>query len=212
MLPEFAALRKDPAVNLQSAWNEPALENLPDVIDALGAHLEAAQDSGSQKDVYRRLHALLPEARVRVECLIEQLHKIAANAGKLAEEMDFTFLYNRRRKLLSIGYDATSEMLHPSCYDLLASEARIAVFAAIAKDDIPQESWFQLGRAHIVDQGRPVLLSWTGTMFEYLMPLLWMRAYPDTLLDRSRIAAVRAQQAFANTKRIPWGISESYFF
>ncbi len=212
LLPEFASLPKDPAVNLPSAWSEPSLENLPNVIDTLEAHLEAAQDSGSQKDVYQHLHDLLPAARVRVECLIEELRNIAASAGKFAHEMDFTFLYNRRRKLLSIGYDATSELLSASCYDLLASEARIAVFAAIAKDDIPQESWFQLGRAHILDHGRPVLLSWTGTMFEYLMPLLWMRSYPDTLLDRSRIAAVGAQQAFAKSKRIPWGISESSYF
>ncbi len=109
--------------------------------------------------------------------------------------MDFTFLLNPRRKLLSTGFDAESQKLHSACYDLLASEARIAVFVAIAKDDIPQESWFHLGRGHTVDHGRPVLISWTGTMFEYLMPALWMQAYPDTLLERSRAAAVRAQRA-----------------
>jgi hypothetical protein len=85
------------------------------------------------------------------------------------------------------------------------------VFVAIAKDDIPQESWFLLGRSHTIDHGRPVLLSWTGTMFEYLMPALWMRSYPNTLLDRSRSAAVHSQQAYTGT-RTPWGISESAYF
>ncbi len=212
LLPEFASLRSDSAVNLSSAWKEPSLEQLAVTIDTLEAHLEAAQDSGAHRDLYRRLHALLAPARARVECLIEELRQITASAGTFAHDTDFGFLYNRRRKLLSIGYDADAQQLNPACYDLLASEARIAVFIAIAKDDVPQDSWFQLGRAHILDNGRPVLLSWTGTMFEYLMPVLWMRSYPGTLLDRSRSAAVRARQAFAASKRIPWGISESSYF
>ena len=83
------------------------------------------------------------------------------------------------------------KQVHAACYDLLATESRTAVFAAIAKEDIRQESWFLLGRAHTLDHGRPVLLSWTGTMFEYLMPLLWMRTFPNTLLERSASAAVR---------------------
>jgi cyclic beta-1,2-glucan synthetase len=125
--------------------------------------------------------------------------------------MDFRFLRDRRRKLLSVGYDAGASQLNAACYDLLASEARIATFVAIAKDDIPQETWFLLGRVHTMDHGRHVLLSWTGTMFEYLMPAIWMRAYPQTLLDRTRNAAVQAQQAYTAGKRIPWGISESSF-
>jgi hypothetical protein len=86
------------------------------------------------------------------------------------------------------------------------------VFVAIAKEDIPQESWFLLGRAHTLDAGRPVLLSWTGTLFEYLMPSLWMRSFPNTLLERSRVAAVHSQQTYAARKGVPWGISESAYF
>jgi hypothetical protein len=86
------------------------------------------------------------------------------------------------------------------------------VFAAIAKDDIPQETWFLMGRPHALDRGRDVLLSWTGTMFEYLMPALWMRLYPDTLLQRSLAAAVQSQRAYVEDRRIPWGISESAYF
>ena len=125
--------------------------------------------------------------------------------------MDFSFLWNPRRKLLSIGFESEKDELHSASYDLLASEARIAAFVAIAKDEIPQETWFLLARTHTIDRGRPVLLSWTGTMFEYLMPGLWMHTYPGTLLDRSRYAAVRSQQEFTVNKRIPWGISESAF-
>jgi len=212
LLPEFAGLRNDPAIALPSLWNEPKLDELSLSIDALEARLEAADESGQQKVLYSRLHALVAPARARVHGLVEELRTIATRASKFARATDFEFLYNRRRKLLSIGYDADADQLNAACYDLLASEARIGVFVAIAKDDIPQESWFQLGRAHILDHGRPVLLSWTGTMFEYLMPVLWMRSYPGTLLERSRSAAVRAQQAFAAVKRIPWGISESSYF
>jgi cyclic beta-1,2-glucan glucanotransferase len=85
------------------------------------------------------------------------------------------------------------------------------VFVAIAKEHIPQASWFLLGRAHTLAGGRPVLLSWTGTLFEYLMPSLWMRSYSNTLLERSRAAAVRSQQTYAARKRVPWGISESAY-
>ncbi|MGA7463168.1 MAG: glucoamylase family protein, partial [Candidatus Korobacteraceae bacterium] len=101
--------------------------------------------------------------------------------------------------------------VHAACYDLLASEARIAAFLAVAKDDIPQESWFLLSRSHVVVYGRPVLMSWTGTMFEYLMPALWMRSFPQTMLENTKEAAVFAQQNYAHDKGIPWGISECAF-
>ena len=126
--------------------------------------------------------------------------------------MDFELLLDNRRKLVSVGFDVETHHLHPACYDLLGTESRTAVFVAIAKEDIPQESWFLLGRAHTLDGGRPVLLSWTGTLFEYLMPSLWMRTYPNTLLERSRTAAVRSQQTYAARKGVPWGISESAYF
>ena len=87
--------------------------------------------------------------------------------------------------MLSIGYMVEQEELHKACYDLLCSEARIGAFVAIAKGDATQQSWFKLGRTHTVAYGRPALISWTGTMFEYLMPALWMRSYPDTLVTRT---------------------------
>ena len=143
--------------------------------------------------------------------LAAELRTIAEICHGLVREMDFRFLYQRRKKALSVGYDVAEDRLDPSTYNLLASEARIASFVAIAKGDIPQESWFHLGRAHTLFRGEPVLLSWSGTMFEYLMPLLWMRHQPDTIIDRSMKTAVRSQRDCGRRRGVPWGISESAF-
>src|SRR5262249_51459525 len=124
-------------------------------------------------------------------------------------EMNFAFLYNPKKKMLSIGYDAGQGQVSKCHYDLLASEARAAVFGAIAKNDVPQESWFELRRSYAEYGGGHVLRSWTGTTFEYLMPGLWFKAYPDTLLEHSSWTCVQAQQHFGRRNGIPWGISES---
>jgi cyclic beta-1,2-glucan synthetase len=211
LLPEFSSLRENPALHLKAVGKESLLERLPAFIDAAAARLTSAITTAppEQQPVYRSLQALLAEARQNTARLIQDLRMIAAHAGQLANDMDFGFLFNRWRKLLSIGFDVESQQLHGACYDLLASEARLALFVAIAKEEIPQESWFLMGRPHARDGDRPVLLSWTGTMFEYLMPALWMRTYPNTLLERARAEAIRSQRAYAARKRIPWGISES---
>jgi cyclic beta-1,2-glucan synthetase len=214
LLPEFALLWDDPAINSNSARDLPALLRMPNFIDALAIRLRLiirSTGAGEKNSLGKRLEALLPEARSKAVLLIQDLEKIAAEAGKSANEMDFRFLLNQR-KLLSVGFDVQSEQVHPACYDLLATESRTAAFIAIAKDDIRQETWFQLGRPHALEHGRPVLLSWTGTMFEYLMPLIWMRSYPNTLLERSAQAAVRSQQAYVESRGMPWGISESAYF
>jgi cyclic beta-1,2-glucan synthetase len=210
--PEFATLRGETALNL-SFLETIALQDLPAFIDELGRKVGAELDAKTSSDrtLYERFHVWLSAARDNVGRLISDLRKIAAEAGRMAEEMDFEFLLNKQRKLLSVGFDVETQRVHAACYDLLGTESRTAVFCAIVKEDIPQESWFLLGRAHTLDRGRPVLLSWTGTLFEYLMPSLWMRSYSNTLLDRSRVAAVRSQQAYAEKKGVPWGISESAY-
>ena len=150
------------------------------------------------------LRGLTPE-------ITTQLGNIASTCDRLVREMDFRFLYEPRKKALSVGFDLATGSIRTSYYDLLASEARIAVFVAIAKGDIPQEAWFHLGRAHARVEGEPVLLSWTGTMFEYLMPSIWMRHYPGTIAYNSIRAAIKAQREYARRKGIPWGISESAY-
>ena len=215
LLPEFSSLRTELVSESKGMWDRVPLEQLPRFIDALNLRVDRAavhaNGSGDRSALYQRLKALLPLSKAQAVQLIADLRRLATQASSMAEEMDFHFLLNQRRKLLSAGYDAGTQQLHTACYDLLASESRTSVFVAIAKDDIPQESWFLLGRSHTLDHGRPVLLSWTGTMFEYLMPALWMRSYPNTLLDRSRVAAVQSQQAYTGS-RIPWGISESAYY
>ena len=215
MLPEFVPLWNDSTLNFKFDAQSLTLERLPEVVDTLTARLQFALDhangAGERKALYQRLQAILPEARSRALDLIKDLKQIAGTAGKFANDMDFRFMLDPRRKLLSLGLDLESGKLAAACYDLLASEARIAVFVAIAKEDIPQDVWFQLGRTHTREHGIPALLSWTGTMFEYLMPVLWMRTYPNTLLDNSRTAAVRLQEIYAAEKGVPWGISESAF-
>ena len=143
--------------------------------------------------------------------LSSRLLKIASDCDRFVRDMDFEFLVDRRRRLLSVGYDVSKLELAKSCYDLLASEARTATFITVARGQAQEETWFRLGRQHTVCEGETVLISWTGTMFEYLMPAIWMRSHPNTLLDRSVRAAVRAQQAYAAARRVPWGISEAAY-
>src|SRR5581483_6578224 len=112
------------------------------------------------------------------KALAAELKSIAETCDALVRDMDFRFLYLKSKRMLSIGYDVAARRLESATYDLLASEARMAYFVAIAKGDIPQEAWFRLSRSHTLVRGDRVLLSWTGTMFEYLMPMLWMRHYP----------------------------------
>ncbi len=205
---EYAARRGDSQLGLGKAGETVALGRLPRFIDQLEEKLHSKTIDAASPLRHQLLNEL-PAARRNAERLIADLRRIASQSENLIREMDFSFLLDRRRKLLSIGSDAETGKVHAACYDLLASEARIASFLSVAKGEIPQESWFMMGRAHVVDHGRPLLISWTGTMFEYLMPGLWMRAYPETMLGRSREAAVRAQQLYAAEHRIPWGISES---
>ena len=106
-----------------------------------------------------------------------------------------------RRQLLAIGYNVDERRRDASYYDLLASEARLCSFVAIAQGQLPQESWFALGRLLTTAGGDPVLLSWSGSMFEYLMPLLVMPTYENTLLDQTYRAAVRAADRIRQAAR-----------
>ena len=137
---------------------------------------------------------------------------LAADLARKAEqmaEMDYEFLYDASRHLLCIGYDVADRRPDASYYDLLASEARLGCFVAIAQGRIPQKSWFALGRLLTGIGAAPVLLSWSGSMFEYLMPLLVMPSYDNCLLDQTCKAAVARQIEYGKQRGVPWGISES---
>ena len=209
MLPEFAELRQK--LISTNAIDEISLERLPDAIAQFELHLDESLQSArnGNRSAADQFMQLLSEARKNAVRLVSDLRSISQQAHEMADAMDFTFLLEKQRLLMSVGFDAQSKQLQPYFYDLLATEPRTAVFVAIAKDDIPQEAWFHLDRPFTTDRGRPVLLSWTGTMFEYLMPSIWMRSYRNTLLDRAAVAAVRSQQEYAGERGVPWGISES---
>jgi cellobiose phosphorylase len=148
------------------------------------------------------------EARRR----LAELKRIAARAGDLADAMHYRFLYDAQRHLLAIGYNVDDRRLDASFYDLLASEARLASFVAIAQGQLPQEGWFALGRLlTTTGAGEPVLLSWSGSMFEYLMPLLVMPGFPGSLLDQTCASAVARQIEYGRELGLPWGVSESAY-
>jgi cyclic beta-1,2-glucan synthetase len=136
---------------------------------------------------------------------------VAVNAKAVADAMDFSFLVDPERRLLSIGYRPADAALDPSCYDLLASEARLASFVAIAKGDLPARHWFRLGRPATPVGHGAALVSWSGSMFEYLMPSLVMRTPAGSLLDQTNRLIVQRQVSYAAGLGIPWGISESAY-
>ncbi len=157
------------------------------------------------RQLRERLTAIRAE---QPEETLDDLRWSASTCAQLVQEMDFSFLYVPKRKALTVGFDTEKEKASVSCYDMLATEARLAAFVAIAKGDAPQEVWLQLGRGHTLAQGRKVLMSWSGTMFEYLMPALWMRHYPETLLARSAQEIAVIQQKYGRRHNMPWGVSE----
>ena len=144
--------------------------------------------------------------------LVERAHQVAARAEALVEAMDFACLYQRRRRLFAIGMQVDEGKLDRSCYDLLASEARLTSYLAIARSQVPLEHWFALGRPLTEVDGQAALVSWSGSMFEYLMPDLLMPEFPDTLLSLSQRAMLARQIAYAGEHGVPWGISECGYF
>ena len=143
--------------------------------------------------------------------LERRLATLEATARAMTDAMEFGFLLDPDRKLLSLGYRVAGGNLDPSCYDLLASEARLASFVAIAKGDVASRHWFRLGRA-VTPIGRgAALISWSGSMFEYLMPSLVMRAPAGSLLEQTSRLVVRRQMTYGATLGVPWGISESAY-
>ena len=164
-------------------------------------------DPGSSDGPGRLEDGVSPEATA----LARRLQAIADHAQRLFEEMDFRFLFDPVRKLFSIGYRTRDGTLDPSYYDLLASEARLTSFLAIAKGDVPADHWFRLGRS-LTPVGRgSALVSWSGSMFEYLMPSLVMREPVQSLLGQTFRLVVARQMSYASERGVPWGMSESGF-
>lgn len=185
---------------------EPAIESLltEAEADACAARLAALVLPGGAGP---ELGAAVAAAREQARTRLGEAARLAALAEGLAQP-DFGFLYDPRRRLFAIGYDVGETRLDRWHYDLLASEARLASYLAIAQGQIPQEHWFALGRAPAPGPGAPTLLSWSGSMFEYLMADLLLPSHPGTVLDAAGRGAVARQIAHGGACRLPWGVSE----
>ncbi|HEY5935863.1 MAG TPA: glucoamylase family protein, partial [Kofleriaceae bacterium] len=182
---------------------------LPAIDRALAATAEELGSSpGGARAWLGALRTAVTTAADRASLRITELRQLAVRCGELGDH-DVELLYDRSRHLLAIGYNVVDHRLDAGFYDLLASEARLASYVAIAQGKLPQEHWFHLGRQLTTAGGRPALLSWSGSMFEYLMPLMVMPSYPGTLLDTTYRAVVERQIEYGRERGTPWGISES---
>ena len=211
--------------DLLSAWAElqstfsfrPPLEVVPaicthgmDVLQRLRALLQS-----DQKDAIEWCDSLLTQlqvAQTSVTELLNEFHTISAHAETFFQAMNFKLLFEPRLQVFYLGYYIDTERPDPYHYGLLASESRITSLLAIAKGDVPQSHWVHLGRPFTRVENMQALLSWSGTMFEYLMPSLLVRHYEGTLLDQSDHAAIEHQIAYARQNGVPWGISESAYY
>ncbi len=216
--------------DIKQVWREtenlfsffPSLSELSELYEALQLRLfnvgeEIKRCQTAQTDCAAALNGLqiltfaVKKAEQVAAKTLGELNALAEQSAEIVAEMDFSFLFDEKRKVFAIGYSVDNEKRDNSFYDLLASEARLASFVAIAKGEVPQEHWFRLGRSLTPVDGSRALISWTATMFEYLMPLLVMRDYDDTLLNQTYQAIVARQIEYAKKNNVPWGISESAY-
>ncbi|MEP6646604.1 MAG: glucoamylase family protein [Saprospiraceae bacterium] len=215
-------------INLLASWL--SLQQVPEKFSALKtklSHLTLHQlseaDTNIIQEINSQIHPDNTSSEIQwLDALRMHVLQIAAVASvrvssisELSQlcttysDYDYNFLYDKTQHLLSIGYHVDEHRKDPGSYDLLGSEARLAVFVAIAQGKIPQESWFALGRQLTNPGIDPILLSWSGSMFEYLMPLIVMPGYENTLLDQTHKAVVKRQIDYGKKRGHPWGISES---
>ncbi|HEV2834435.1 MAG TPA: glucoamylase family protein, partial [Pyrinomonadaceae bacterium] len=191
----------------------PTLAEVPQLCDRALVQLAAMQNHASPtlEQIAARLTKALEESAGAASDMLSRLSRLARRCDEIIEQMDFSFLFDVERKLFPVGYNVATSRVDDSYYDLLASEARLASFVGIAKGDVPQEHWFRMGRALTKVDGGRALISWTGTMFEYLMPLLVMRNYQATLLSETYRTIVGRQIEYGQERGVPWGISEAAY-
>jgi cellobiose phosphorylase len=181
----------------------------PAIEEALGRPAgDPSPSAGTGRDYLGALLPALRQAADRARRRIFALEALAAQGEELAA-MDFTLLFDKPRDLFSTGFNVAERSCDTSFYDLLASEARLCSYVAVSLGQVSQDHWFSLGRQLVASRGDPVLVSWSGSMFEYLMPLLVMPNYEGTLLDHTCRAAVRRQIEYGESRGVPWGMSES---
>ena len=191
----------------------PTLAEVPQFADSALVQLASLQTQlpAQSATTLARLTAAIEDGASAAGDALSRLSRIAQASDQILEEHDFAFLLDPERKVFMIGYNVSAQRPDNSFYDLLASEARLASFVAIAKGDVVQEHWFRMGRQLTACDGGRALISWTGTMFEYLMPLLVQRNFNGTLLDETYRTIVRRQIEYGEERGVPWGVSESAY-
>ncbi len=186
--------------------------NIESLIVGLQRILTTDQVSDETRSTFATLLTQVQTARSASTQLAETIEALRKQTSVIIEEVELGFLYDSAKGLFSIGYHIDSGCKDVSYYDLLASESRLGSFVAIAMGEVPQKHWFNLGRLLVQSPGGgAALVSWSATMFEYLMPLLVMKPYPGTLLSNTYRAVVKAQQNYARKLNVPWGMSESAY-
>ncbi|MBN8728461.1 MAG: cyclic beta 1-2 glucan synthetase [Xanthomonadales bacterium] len=203
--PDAAATSPAAFADAARGWLQEVEAWLPHTAEGADTPPTLRQLARGEEDTGARFgHATIIRARER----LQEIERLAGACVRLAEA-DYRFLYEPRRHLFAIGYNVGEAQRDSGFYDLLASEVRLGIFAVIAQGQIPQDGWFALGRLLTAHDGPPTLLSWSGSMFEYLMPMLVMPTYPGSLLAESCRGAVTRQIAYGRSQGVPWGISES---
>jgi cyclic beta-1,2-glucan synthetase len=214
---EIAALDRNLLPLFRHALHDaPSLRDLANDSVAVIASLRTIRENASndEREILAwidRVMAAFERSKWLAGEMLARLSRISSACRELSQSVNMRFLYNAERRLFSIGYNVSEGRLDRAFYDLLASEARLGSFVAIARGDISVEHWFAMGRPYGAIGRYRALLSWTGTMFEYLMPLLFQRSYGNSLLDKAVREAVAIQIAYGRKHRTPWGISECAF-
>lgn len=185
------------------------LMNLIDSIANEAAALKLKEESFSSYPTLRRIAA---EDNTFANCMINRIKALGNKIDCILANADFQFLFNEKRMLFHIGYHVSSHMLDDGCYDLMASESELTSLLAIAMGEVPLKHWYRLGRPLTIVGGIPCFVSWSGTMFEYLMPNLVLKEYEDSVYAQTARAAVLQHMKYAKEAEIPWGISESQYY
>lgn len=208
LLPKGNLLSKLKVLDLDNnATETPNLKKLKEIYQNIlrrsaDRELRLSQEEGQE----------IERALARVESILKEGERLLADIQSIFDEMDFRPLYNKKQDLFAIGYSKEEEKLTDSYYDLLASEARLISYLAICKGEAPKRHWFKLGRALALAGKEKGLVSWTGTMFEYLMPPLVMKHYENTLLAETYQTVLHAQESYGKQRNVPWGTSESGYY
>ena len=194
---------------LRNLLENTALKHIPEKTTII---LKMLNSKSKKDESLSKLKIMLQNTKEKSQIIIDSIESLKGRLNSMVEATDFKMLYDEDRALFSIGYDVENDNLGKSYYDLLASESRQASFVAIAKGDVPKKHWFKLGRSMTLMGRGKGLVSWSGTMFEYLMPLLIMKNYPGTMLDETYRGVIEAQKKYCNERGVPFGISESAFY